>query len=65
MFLVRSAIGGIASGGMDEGESRLVLNEHIIESGVVGVAIQGRCGNTNGRVAGVSTDWRTICGDEG
>ena len=36
-----SAIGGIASGGMDEGESRLVLNEHIFESGVVGVAIQG------------------------
>ena len=36
-----SAIGGIASGGWDEGESRLVLNEHIIKSGVVGVAIQG------------------------
>ena len=36
-----SAIGGIASGGMDEGESRLALNEHIFESGVVGVAIQG------------------------
>jgi small ligand-binding sensory domain FIST len=35
------AIGGIASGGMDEGESRLVLNDQIIESGVVGVAIQG------------------------
>ena len=34
------AIGGIASGGMDEGESRLVLNDQIIESGVVGVAIQ-------------------------
>jgi small ligand-binding sensory domain FIST len=35
------AIGGIASGGLDEGKSRLVLNEHIFESGVVGVAIQG------------------------
>jgi len=35
------AIGGIASGGMDEGESRLVLNDQIMESGVVGVAIQG------------------------
>ncbi|MDH5774058.1 MAG: FIST C-terminal domain-containing protein [Nitrospirota bacterium] len=38
------AIGGIASGGMDEGESRLVLNEQIFESGVVGVAIQGGVG---------------------
>ena len=36
-----SAIGGIASGGMNEGEPRLVLNEHIMTSGVVGVAIQG------------------------
>mgnify|MGYP000203377431 CR=1 FL=1 len=35
------AIGGIASGGMSEGESRLVLDEKIIESGVVGVAMQG------------------------
>ncbi len=35
------AIGGIASGGMTEGESRLVLNDRIIESGVVGVALQG------------------------
>jgi small ligand-binding sensory domain FIST len=39
-----SAIGGIASGGMDEGESRLVLNEQIFKSGVVGVAIQGDVG---------------------
>lgn len=36
-----AAIGGIASGGMDEGESRLILNDKIIESGVVGVAIRG------------------------
>jgi small ligand-binding sensory domain FIST len=36
-----SAIGGIASGGMDVGESRLVLNREIIGSGVVGVALQG------------------------
>ena len=35
------AIGGIASGGMDEGESRLVLHDKIIESGVVGVVLQG------------------------
>ena len=35
------AIGGIASGGMGEGESRLVLDQKIIESGVVGVALQG------------------------
>jgi small ligand-binding sensory domain FIST len=36
-----SAIGGIASGGMDVEESRLVLNREIIGSGVVGVAVQG------------------------
>ena len=36
-----SVIGGIASGGRKEGESRLILNDQIIESGVVGVAIQG------------------------
>lgn len=36
-----SAIGGIASGGMDVGESRMVLNREIIGSGVVGVAVQG------------------------
>jgi small ligand-binding sensory domain FIST len=36
-----SAIGGIASGGMDVGDSRLVLNREIIGSGVVGVAVQG------------------------
>lgn len=35
------AIGGLASGGMHEGESRLVFNDQIYESGVVGVAIQG------------------------
>ncbi len=35
------AIGGIASGVMDEGKSRLILNDKIIESGFVGVAIQG------------------------
>ncbi len=36
-----SAIGGIASGGLDDAESRLVLNRKIIGSGVVGVAVQG------------------------
>ena len=36
-----TAIGGIASGGTREGESQLVLNDKIIKSGVVGVAIQG------------------------
>ncbi len=36
-----SAIGGISSGGMDVGESRLVFNRDIIRSGVVGVAVQG------------------------
>lgn len=35
------AIGGIASGGMDEGETRLVLNTTILSSGVVGVALRG------------------------
>ncbi len=35
------AIGGLGSGGMHEGESRLVLNDHIYESGIVGVAIEG------------------------
>ncbi len=39
-----AAIGGIASGAGSEGESRLILNEHIFESGVVGVAIQGGVG---------------------
>ena len=36
-----SAIGGIASGGMDIEESRLVFNRKVIGSGVVGVAVQG------------------------
>ncbi len=36
-----SAIGGIAGGGMDVGESRLVFNRDIIGSGVVGVAVKG------------------------
>ncbi len=36
-----SIIGGIATGGMGEGESRLVLNDQVIPSGVVGVALQG------------------------
>jgi small ligand-binding sensory domain FIST len=35
------AIGGIASGRVDAGESRLVFNRKIIGSGVVGVAVQG------------------------
>ena len=35
------AIGGIASGGMEEGEIRLVLNQDIVSAGVVGVALRG------------------------
>lgn len=35
------AIGGIASGGMDLGENRLVLNQDTYESGMVGVALSG------------------------
>ncbi len=35
------AIGGIASGGMDLGENRLVLNQDTYESGIVGVALSG------------------------
>ncbi len=35
------AIGGIASGGMDEGETRMVMNTAILSSGVVGVALRG------------------------
>ena len=36
------AIGGIASGGMDLGENRLVLNQDIYESGMVGVVLWGQ-----------------------
>ncbi|WP_447970169.1 FIST signal transduction protein [Nitrospira sp. M1] len=36
------AIGGIASGGTDSGENRLVLNRDLYDSGVVGVAVSGR-----------------------
>lgn len=36
-----SAIGGIASGGTDAGESRLIINRDIIDSGVGGVAVSG------------------------
>ena len=35
-------IGGIASGGTDSGENRLVLNQDMYDSGVVGVAVWGR-----------------------
>ena len=35
------AIGGMAGGGHDEGENRLLLNEGIYESGLIGVAISG------------------------
>ena len=35
------AIGGIASGGTDLGENRLVLNDRIVEEGLVGVALWG------------------------
>ena len=37
----------------------------IIRSGVVGLAIQGAVAITNGGVAGMSTNWGTLCGDEG
>ena len=36
------AIGGVASGGMDAGENRLVLNQDIYEGGLVGVAVRGQ-----------------------
>ena len=36
------AIGGIASGGTDSGENRLVLNQNIYDSGVVGIALSGQ-----------------------
>ena len=36
------AIGGIASGGTDSGENRLVLNQNIYDSGAVGIALSGR-----------------------
>ena len=35
------AIGGLASGGSDLGENRLVLNSEIMENGLVGVALWG------------------------
>ena len=35
------AIGGMAGGGHDEGENRLLLNETVHEGGLVGVAISG------------------------
>lgn len=41
MLLVRLPLEELLVGGMNEGEPRLVLNEHIMTSGVVGVAIQG------------------------
>ncbi len=36
------AIGGIASGGTDSGENRLVLDGEIFDDGVVGIALSGR-----------------------
>lgn len=36
------AIGGMAGGGQDEGENRLLVNESIYEGGLVGVAISGQ-----------------------
>jgi len=36
------AIGGIASGGTDSGENRLMLNQDLYDSGVVGVALSGQ-----------------------
>lgn len=35
------AIGGMAGGGHDKGENRLLLNEGVYESGLIGVAISG------------------------
>ncbi|MCA9471733.1 MAG: FIST C-terminal domain-containing protein [Nitrospirales bacterium] len=36
------AIGGIASGGTDSGENRLILNQEIFDDGIVGVALSGK-----------------------
>ncbi|HKN86534.1 MAG TPA: FIST N-terminal domain-containing protein [Nitrospiraceae bacterium] len=35
------AIGGMAGGGHDEGENRLLLNEGVYENGLIGIAISG------------------------
>jgi small ligand-binding sensory domain FIST len=35
------AVGGMASGGMDYGQNRLIFNDEIIEEGAVGVALAG------------------------
>ncbi len=35
------AAGGMASGGMDAGENRVILNRDVLEGGVVGVALTG------------------------
>lgn len=35
------AVGGMASGGMDAGENRVILNHDVFEGGVVGVALTG------------------------
>ena len=36
------AIGGVASGGSDLGENRLILDETVVQEGVVGVAVSGQ-----------------------
>lgn len=36
-----SAIGGLAGGGREEGENRLILNENLYDGGLVGVALSG------------------------
>jgi small ligand-binding sensory domain FIST len=35
------AVGGMASGGMDYGQNRLILNDQVVDEGVVGVAMAG------------------------
>jgi small ligand-binding sensory domain FIST len=35
------AVGGMASGGMDYGQNRLIFNEQVLEEGVVGAALSG------------------------
>jgi small ligand-binding sensory domain FIST len=37
-----AAIGGLAGGGHDSGENRLILNDEVYDGGLVGVALSGR-----------------------
>ena len=59
------AIGGIASGGTDLGENRLVLNQGVYENRVGRDSHVGAGLHSNLGVTGVPADWRTVCGDQG